>query len=162
MTIDYSGTIQRILDILQADNSFKNKISEFRFGELPEQTMANDFPACYVTISNNPEVSREDIGSANSPSVLPAQKIVTEYWIVLVSSPQPTAGEAQKEIYDLHGDVIRIISSNLQLRDTDDSNPLCATTLIHSQPRLTTNRGKAIDSMTVMVRTVNFENSPTV
>ena len=157
---NYSGIIQRILDLLKADTTFAKKISEFRFGELPEQTNANSFPACYVTPSSNPEISRESIGSARSLGRLPGQKITSEFWIVLVSSPQATPADAQKQVYELKGDIITILGKNTQLRKSDDTEPQCSSLTIHAQPRLTKQRGKIVDAITVVIRTVNYVKSP--
>ncbi len=157
---NYSSIIQRILDILKADESFSKKISEFRFGELPEQINANSFPACFVTPASNPEVSRDSIGSATSLGKLPAQKIVSEFWVVLVSAPKATPSDAQKQIYELKGDVITLLGKNTQLRKSDGTEPQCSSLAIHAQPRFTKQRGKIVDSMTVAIRTVNYTKSP--
>ena len=172
---DYAATVQRILDILQADDQFSSKISEFRFGELPEEHNANGYPACYVTTSTNPEISREALTST-TPGKMPGQKIVTEYWIVCVAS-RPTSAETQKQLYELKDDIYRILEGNTQLRKkevTDEEeeeeeeeeqqigqDPLCAFLVLYTQGRLTKQRGSVVDGLTVRVRCTTARNPVT-
>lgn len=158
---NYTDIIQRIIDILKADVVFSAKVKEFRFGELPEKTFANSYPACYVATADNPEMSREGMAAALHIDVMPAQKIVTEFWVIFVTSPQATAAGAQKLLFDLRADVIRILSRNIKLKKPyDNTEPLCSLLEFSSVKRFTKQRGKVVDAMNIMVRTINYRDSP--
>ena len=155
---DYIGTINRIISILKSDRMLGKMIKEFRFGELPEQTLAHERPACYVTLSQSPEMERVNISPTDNDREA-MQRIVTEYWIILISQPGGVPSDAQKEIYTLRSHVIRILKNNKKLKlktRSGGTDPKCAASMISSQSRLTAVSGKLVDSMTIMLRTVNF------
>ena len=159
-TVDYSGTIQRILDILQADTSLNKLVSEWRFGELPEQTMANSFPAVYVTMSSNPQVSRDDWSpSREDHEKAPIQQVTTEYWIVIISEPHGVPADSQKQAYTILGKINRLLLDNIRLRNPkeDEDDTMSDYLRISSQPRLTSVQGELVDSITIMVRVTTFE-----
>ena len=154
---DYSVIIQSILDLLQADEEFAEKISEFRFGELPENTNANHYPACYVTTPPNPEVSRESF----TPAALggtPGQRIENEFWIVCVTQEAKTS-DTQKVLYNLKSEIFRILESNTQLKKIASDTPLCNNLKLYSQGRFTKQRGKVVDGITIRVRTFHTKNA---
>ena len=153
----YEAVIARILDILEHDDKLSKKVKEFRFGELPEEHFATALPACYVTTAIRPEVTRAFAGPASSHLVFPTQRIVSEFWIILIDT-KSTAETAQKSVYSLRDDVIRILSGNIQLRK-DGADPMCAAIEIDSIGRLTKQRGKILDGLTVMVRTVQYSKT---
>jgi len=162
----YERTIQRILDILQnveVDSEtiqLNEKIAEFRFGEYPDEVAADKYPACYVTTARKPEISREGIGPSSELGVMPLQKIVTEYWIMLLAN-EATAEATQKMVYDLRDDVIRILSRNTQLRRRPENDkPLCHSIDIKSIGRTDQQRGKLLDGINVMIRTIDYKDSP--
>ena len=148
---NYSDGINRILQILKGNENFAKKIKTFRFGELPETTVTNNYPTCFVTTASNPQVFRSSEFPANSINTLPSQKIQIEYWIVLIAQSNQ-AKDTQAKLYELQNDVTSILSRNIQLRDTDGNNPLCQTLEIDSISRLTKSKGKIVDAITVMVR----------
>lgn len=169
---DYAATVQRILDLLRDNGDFAAKIAEFRFGELPEEHEVENTPACYVTTSTNPEVSRTTVASSEF-NRLPRQKITSEYWVVLVGQAATPAG-VQKRLYELRNMVIDILAANVQLRrarglaapdtvdtdtpDTDLIDRQCDTLTINSIRRLTRQRGRNVDGLTVIVQTVNYKD----
>ena len=151
---DYNAIIQKLLNLLETDPTLSQKVSEFRFGHLPEQQMAASLPAVYVTVSMNPEVMRQNVGPASAITTIPAQHIITEFWIIVITAPSGTPADAQKEMYDLKDRIIHVVSRNKTL------GGLCNSLDIHSQNRLTTVSGRIVESMTVMIRVSNFEGSP--
>ncbi len=153
---NYTTIIQRILDLLEADEDFKEKISEFRFGELPENTNANHYPACYVTTPPNPEVHRESFTPA-AIGKMPGQRIENEFWIVCVTQEAKTS-DTQKTLYDLKSEIYRILESNTQLKKTASDKPLCNNLKLYTQGRFTKQRGKVVDGLTIRVRTFHTKN----
>ena len=166
MEPDYDKIQTRILEILEADTTFKPKIAEFRFGEISQPEYAKEYPLCYVTTPPNPEISRETIGPAKFGH-LPAQEIETEFWIVVVVSG-PTPADTQKKLYELRADILRILGKNTQLRDpasfaqgsTVDPDMQCASLNVEPQRRFNRSRGKLLDGITFMIHTFHFVNSP--
>ena len=156
---DYDGTIQRILSILSNDPLLEGEIAAYEYGEDPEEFYANTLPTIYVTLASYPEVSRENIAPATSIHTLPTQKIITEYWIVILVE-EPTQEESQKRIYGLRDDVIAILERNIQLRDSDGNDPKCSKIDISSISRMINQKGRVLEGMTVMVRAVNIKSSP--
>ncbi len=94
--MDYSIFIQRILKTLQNNKDFSDKISEFRFGDMGDNKdkilNADSYPLCYVTTATSPEVSREIIYPQGNVNLLAGQKIVLEFWIIIVTD----SGEPQQ------------------------------------------------------------------
>ena len=159
MMMDNSIFIQRILNILQSNKNFADKISEFRFGDIGDNKdkilNANSYPLCFVTTATNPEVSRDSIFPQGNVSLLAGQKIVLEFWIIVIvgdGEPQQT----QKTLYSLTNDILDIMSNNIQLRDSDGNDRLCATSEVFTQKRLETNRGKLVEAMTIRIRPTIF------
>ena len=168
---NYTDTIQRILDILRDDTELKGLIAEWRFGELPEEYNANSYPACYVTTSQRPELSRRKLGPSPALGKMPPQEIITEYWIVLVSS-KATPADVQSEVYELTHKVTKILADNMQFRrarrlakpdeegDPDEQiDPKCASIEIDSIRRLTSQRGQMVDGMTVIIHAKTYRES---
>lgn len=158
---NYGSIISRLLNILQSDEALSSRIKEFRFGELPEQHFAKSFPACYVTTSRNPEVSRDIIGSANDPTVAPSETIITEFWIVFLEKTAKSE-QTQKSLYELVYLTKLALRHNNQLRKSDGTDPMCAKLDIHIVPRFTELRGMVLDGITLMVRTINHVKSPVI
>ncbi len=48
------------------------------------------------------------------------------------------------------------MSKNIQLRDSDGKDNLCATSEVFTQKRLETNRGKLVEAMTIRIRPTIF------
>ena len=172
---DYGDTIQRILDLLKDNPEFREQISEFRFGELPEQHVANSYPCCYVTTSIKPEVSRKSFGPAKTFGKKPNQDIDTEFWIILVVQ-KATPELTQKLLYKLRQKIYDIFEANTQLRrqrslldsfDTGEEDedpderidPKCQDLELNTIGRFTKQRGKVMDGITIIVKTKTFKNS---
>ena len=153
---DYDGTIRRILSIL---SKLEDKISDYRYGEHPEEFFAGTMPTLYVTMATNPEVSRENIAPATSIHTLPTQKIITEYWVVILVE-EPTQEESQAKLYSLRDDVIGLLERNIQLRDSDGTDPKCSKIDISSISRMVDQKGRVLEGMTIMIRAVNIKASP--
>ena len=120
---------------------------------------ADTLPTIYVTLATHPEVSRENIAPATSINTLPTQMIVTEYWVVILVE-EPTQEESQQRIYGLRDDVIAILERNIQLRDSDGNDPKCSKIDISSISRMSNQKGRVLEGMTVMIRAVNIKSSP--
>ena len=173
-TTDYTATIQRILDILQEDTVLDRLVKEWRFGELPEQTQAHRWPAIYVTTAMNPEVSRNALTVSRTDNdtglqTAPNQRIITEYWIVIVTSPAATPARAQKDLYTIQRKITSILTNNLhlQLRSKPEASPdineqrleaMAQYSAISSQSRLTMTQGKLVQSMTIMLRVTTVDD----
>ena len=160
-TTDYEATVQRILDILQADPDLKGMVAEWRFGHLPENARANFYPAAYVTTARSPEVSRDNYGFTDGEQT-GIQPVITEYWVILVSDPSVTPEDAQRTVYRMRKQVVSVIKQNMRLRPPSDSEadggrPLSDHTHVMSTPRLTEYEGKLVESMTVMIRVLTHE-----
>ena len=155
---------QRIYDIITADEALFESISDFRIGEFPEESDADSYPAIYIAGARSPQVSRTDIAASTSRDTLPTQSVVTEYWIIIVAN-EATPMDTQTKVAELETQVRTILSKNVQLRipsteatidnETAGTDPLAATSVIFSTPRLTATRGKITDGINVMLRTVN-------
>lgn len=170
---DYRGTIQRIADILMSDTELASKIAEFRFGELPEEHFANAYPAIYVTTPQNPQVSRKAVGPARGINSYPSQRIESVYWVIVVDA-QATPSTVQSGLYDISVQIENILARNNQLRyprrlvDPEDTSgnpddlvdPKCDKHDITAVNRLTRQRGRLTDGITVILRTINHMNSP--
>ena len=156
---DYDGTIQRILSILKNDSLLEDEIAAYEYGEDPEEFFADTLPTIYVTLATHPEVSRENIAPATSINTLPTQMIVTEYWVVILVE-EPTQEESQAKVYGLRDDVIAILERNIQLRDSDGNDPKCSKIDISSISRMSNQKGRVLEGMTIMVRAVNIKASP--
>ncbi len=153
---NYSVVIQRILDILQANENFASKISEFRFGQEGSDRAGNSLPLCYVTTAVNPEVDRQIFSPAPSTSQLPGEKRTYEYWVVIIAGGSADPQAAQKALYDLTHDALGVLERNVQLRDSEGADPLCATSQIYTQGRMESYQGTSIEAMTIRVRPIMF------
>ncbi len=149
---NYANTIQRILDILQADTEFAEKIAEFRFGDLPQVPDGTNFPLCFISTAQTPEISRTIITPQSNVNLLPGQRIKLEFWVIIVVTKQSTPGDVQHELYELSAMVQNILAKNNQLRDTAGENPLCMTSEIFTQGRLEQKKGQLLEAMTIRVR----------
>ena len=154
---EYAATIDRILDILKEYPGLTNDIAEWRFGHLPEQGYGNDFPIVYVTTAHTPEVERTDLGTSRGDDhdEMPGQRIVTEYWIIIITGPSGTPEDAQRALYSIQADVVSALKENLRLEM--DGDKLSDFTTISSQNRLTSIDGKLVAGMTIMVRVTTHE-----
>ena len=85
--------------------------------------------------------------------------IVTEYWVVILVE-EPTQEESQQRIYGLRDDVIAILERNIQLRDSDGNDPKCSKIDMSSISRMSNQKGRVLEGMTVMIRAVNIKSSP--
>ena len=153
---------------MQNDVVFAKKIKDFRFGELPEEYAADVFPTCYVTTSTRPEIFRERIGPNRSVNQRGSLRIGTEYWVVMVDKMHKPS-TVQSALYGLKNEVIRILENNIQLRiargEIEDGlsataaaelvDPQCATLAAEPIGRITRQRGKLLDGMTIIVRAIN-------
>ena len=149
--LDYAEVIDRIIELLKENEDFNKEIAEFRFGELPEEEFANEYPACYVTTSTKPEISREIAGPAVGTGYMPQEKIVTEFWIVIVTDTA-LAENTQRNLYRIKNKAIKVFETNTQLRDRQGLDPLCSAMDIYSINRLTSQRGQTVDGVTVALR----------
>ena len=156
---DYDGTIRRLLSMVRNDEVLSREIAAFEYGEDPEEFYANTLPTIYVTLASAPEVSRDNLAPANSINVLPTQKIISEYWIVILVE-EPTQEESQARLYGLRDVVVSILERNIQLRDSDGNDPKCSKLDISSISRMQDQKGRVLEGMTIMVRTVNIKASP--
>ena len=172
-TVDYAATIQRILDILQENTQLDSMVKEWRFGELPEQTQAHNWPCIYVTTSGRPQVSREPytVSRADVDTGLRAAsryKVISEYWIIIVTAPAQTPAAAQKQMLNLQKRITDILTNNILLQlptladATTDINekrltPYATYSEINSQDRLTMAQGKLVQSMSIMLRAHTIE-----
>ena len=160
MAVDYSVFINRILEILQADPKLKEKISEFRFGDVGDnkdkEINANSYPLCYVTTATNPDVSRKSIFAQGNPSKISGQKRELEFWAIIVVQ-EATPEATQKKLYRLTNMAEGILEQNQQLYNpTSQSDRLCSTCDVFTQKRFETYRGKLIEAMTIRIRPTIF------
>ena len=134
-------------------------VSEFRFGDMGDNKdkliNANSYPLIYVTTAASPEVSRQDIHPQGNINKLPTQKIILEFWAVIVVSGID-AEETQHELYQITNQVIHILARNQQLRNTAGHDNLCSVAEIFTQKRHESHRGSLIEAMTVRVRPTIF------
>ena len=107
-----------------------------------------------MTTAANPEVERKAITPAGLDT-LPAQKIVYEFWAIIVADG-PTPAEAQKTLYRLSDMATAIFARNIRLVDSEGKNPLCATSDIFTQRRHEKFRGGLIEAMTIRIRPTVF------
>ena len=151
----YSNVINRILEVLKNDEDLNNRISEFRFGDLPEETYGNVFPLLYVTMSS--ETERRRLGPSTFNQKGP-EMITTEYWIVVIVNSQDEPAETQKELYDLRNRIEEILRNNLQLRDSDNVDPVCDNLETDAVRRITRQKGKLLDGITIIVRCTHLRD----
>jgi len=168
-TTDHAAVIRRILDMLQADPTLKKQVNEWRFGELPERTSVNDPPTVYVTTASSPQVSRESYGVSAENGHVPIQKVVYEYYVVIVSDPGAEPADAQRQVYGIQKAATAVIYANTKLRrpgasiTLEDgsynpaSDPLAVYTDVYAQPRLTDHQGSLVESMTLILRVTAYE-----
>ncbi len=158
---DYARTISRIISVLRADKTLEGMVNEWREGDLPERHRAVALPAVYAALAPRPQAVRMSIGSADTPSDLPAQQIGTDYHIVALAGGA-TALEAQTLAYSIHRRILLVIGSNLQLRDGEGGDPLCGTMEMNSVPRMGAQVGTVLEGITLIVRAYNYRVGPTI
>ena len=149
---DYTAISQRILDLLKADEQFAKVVSEFRFGELPEETAAHSYPACYVTTPPSPEVRRTALTTTDLGKMA-GQRIETEFWIICVAR-EATSADTQKQLYAMRGHIYRILNVNTRLTSAG-TDPLCNSLVLYTIGRLTRQRGQLVDGLNIRVRCYN-------
>ena len=148
--------VERIYNIIKNADGVKKIISELRIGDQGNTKLsANSYPLVYVTTAINPEVSRNTIVSARDVDHLPGEKRVYELWVVIVVNG-PTPQDVQSSLYDITEWIISIFEKNIQLKDEDGKNPLCASSKIMKQGRLERQRGKMVEAMTIRIRPTIF------
>lgn len=147
---NYTGFIDRILAILQDNAEFSNKISEFRFGELPKEEYGNAFPLCYVTTVTS-SFSTNDRYGISVPSSDVQSTIHLQISLVANSVSAERDGDPEsvkRQLTQLVDDTIRILRSNPRFyHPPDDDNteqydPLCIRSLISSVEELSRLRGR--------------------
>lgn len=151
----YSNVINRILEVLQNNEDLNKRVAEFRFGDLPEEMYGDAFPLIYVTMSS--ETERRRLGPSTFNQKGP-EAITTEYWIVLIVSTQDQPEETQKEMYDLRFMIENILRNNLQLRNAEGNDPICDNLETDAVRRISRQRGKLLDGVTIMVRCTHFRD----
>ena len=158
--VDYTVFLNRILEILQADQDLKKKVLEFRLGDLGDnkdsEKNARAYPLVYVTTATNPIVSRKSKYSQGDVNKLPGQVLELEFWAVVVVDGA-TPAKTQEQLYEVSGLVEKSLENNIQLRKpASNSDPLCATSDIFPQRRLEKFRGRLVEAMTVRIRPTLF------
>lgn len=154
---NYKDVINRISSILQSNTDFKKAIKEFRLGELPEDTWAKSFPACYITTAKKPEVSRVPYTPSTDVSLHPGDILILEFYVIIIANTS-RAWSTQSKLYDLSKMAADIFKKNNQLADANGSR-LCSTSEIHVQGRLAKQKGKLVDAMTIRVIPTFFVNT---
>ena len=159
--VNYNKYVTRILDTLKKNKKLSDTISEFRFGDLGDNKdkliNATSYPLIYVTTAAAPEVSRQDVYPQGNVNRLPTQKIILEFWVIIVVSggdPEST----QNELYQITNKVTNILARNQQLRNSVGHDQLCSVAEIFTQKRHEVHRGKLVEAMTVRVRPTTFVN----
>lgn len=158
MEPDYNLLLERTLKLLQGHRGLSQEVNEWRVGDLPETTLATDYPAVYVAMSRRPQAGRTMIGAAGTPDQSPAQHIVTEMYVVCLATGADAA-EAQLALYKIVAMVKSVLLTNNRLAD-DGSDPLCGMLEITEVPRVGANVGTPLEGMTVMVRVHNYRYDP--
>lgn len=151
----YSNVINRILEVLKNDEDLNNRISEFRFGDLPEETYGNVFPLLYVTMSS--ETERRRLGPSTFNQKGP-ESITVEYWIVVIVNSQDEPSETQRGMYELRSIIENILRNNTQLRNAEGNDPICANLETDAVRRIAKQRGRLLDGLTIIVRCTHFRD----
>lgn len=114
------------------------------------------------------------MGPASGINAYPSQRIESQYWIILVDA-QATPSTVQSGLYDISVEIEDLMARNNQLRyprrlvDPEDTSgnpddlvdPKCDKHDIMSVNRLTRQRGRLTDGITVILRTINHMHTPT-
>ena len=157
--VNYNKYVTRILDILKKNKKLAGMVSEFRFGDMGDNKdkliNANSYPLIYVTTAASPEVLRQDIHPQGNVNKLPTQKIILEFWVIIIASGAD-AEATQHELYQITNQVTHILARNQQLRNTAGHDNLCSVAEIFTQKRHETYRGKLVEAMTVRIRPTTF------
>ena len=157
--VSYKKIVQRVLDLLQNDETLKASIATFRFGDVPVETDVTAPPAIYVTLPPRVEGPRVLAGPSSSIDVMPAQKIEMSVWIVIIMGGKATAAETQMNMYDLRDHIIGMFSRNIRLLDVDGTDPLVHGMNFDSQDRLSSSRGQTIDGVTIELELTTYKNN---
>ena len=158
MEPNFNLILQRILAILQGNARLSKMVKEWRVGDLPERTMATEFPAVYVAMSRRPQTARKMIGAAATPDTAPAQQITTEVYIACLATG-PTAADAQLAVFNLSANVRAVLLTNNRLA-LEGSDPLCGALDVTEVPRMDRAIGRPLEGMTVVVRLHNYRYEP--
>jgi len=130
-------------------------VGDFGEGDIESK---KGYPLCRITTATSPEVSRTMISPAPDTDTLPAQQIITEYWIILAAT-SAIPYFTQRTLYGLVRDAERILSHNIRLKDpATESDPLCMSLEISHQNRYESRKGRLLEAMVIRVRTVNIIN----
>lgn len=158
--LGYETTVQRILDILMADDVLAGKIATWRFGDVPDDMAIESPPAIYVTLPGGIERGRPMMGPALSDDVMPAQEVTIEADIVILVGGKSKSEDTQREMYGIRDDVVRILKRNVHLKDVNGNYPLAHTIDFSSIERLSSGRGETADGMVVVLDILTYLDSP--
>ena len=152
--IDNYAVLERITELLKSTETFNKEIKQYEIGNPPEAVVARNYPACYVTVGSI-EQGRTTSGPAREFGHLPKQEITSEYYIIILVS-QSTVQLAQKQLLALESAATPIFEKNIQLRDIEGNDPKCGTLGITSVRRVTSQNGKLIDGVTIVIMPKNI------
>ena len=151
MEVNEGRLIDRIIETLQADETFNKEIAEFRFGELPENANANSYPAVFVATAPNSEKTQNFRYPAKSDNSMAGRDVATEIWVIIVNEKNEGVEEVQRSLFDLKEQVVNILKANIHLRSINASDGLAGAMELFTIGRNTQQRGKLMDAITVRV-----------
>ena len=152
--LDNYAVLERITEMLKDTEPFHKEIRQYEIGNPPETVAARNYPACYVTVGSI-EQGRTTSGPAREFGHLPKQEITSEYYIIILVS-QASVQLAQKQLLALESAATPIFEKNIQLRDKAGNDPKCGTLGITSVRRVTSQNGKLIDGLTIVIMPKNM------
>lgn len=153
----YNRILDRIIQILEYDETLQEKITSIRKGDLGDSGDARftttSYPFIYVTTPSAIETERKQLTAQSNINELPAQMLTHEFWVVIVVQ-RATPQETQEELYNLSEYVMEILEKNIQLKDPETlTNPLAITSEVFFQKRYEEYRGAVQEAGNIRILT---------
>lgn len=154
ITVDHSGNINRIIEILQANSTIysssnpKDKLRKIFFAETNYDREDDATPYCYVQIADDYEFNKEPYGTSQ-----PNFYQTTVAYNVVIVVQQKEISLTQQQIFYFQNLVVQQLKNFPTLDDPNNpGNPIAARSNIMSQNRLMQKKGMEKDGVKIVIQ----------
>lgn len=167
---NFNDYVERIVEIFNAspllfphtvgqDNDVQDLIKQVIPYLIPNplDPQGPQYPHIVVTTSRNPIIFRQQTGR-NSRDEQGPELLELEFYIIIICKDSRGIVESEQQSYDIRSAVTTVLDRKKRLTDTNDENPLCATSTWIDVPYLIESDQKELIARNIIFRPKVYVN----